>query len=110
MSAYNSYHPMRKQANRITELPSAFLKFLQENQKALRTKLQTMRKPGYLKNVVKDAVKNNIPEIIGGTIGLAGGAYMGNQAFNNSLPPVRALPNLDQSPYIETERPYGNMQ
>ena len=46
-------------------------------------------------------LRKHRPELLGGATGLAYGAYLGNQAFNNALPPVRELPHLDQANFIE---------
>ena len=107
MLAYYQYHPLTKQAG-ITDVPSALMTFVRQNTKSLQAKLRAMRQPGYFRNAIGTMAREYKPELIGGAIGIGGGAYIGNKAFNNSLPPVRTLPHLEQSPYLEVERPYGN--
>ena len=109
MLAFYQQHPLVKMAGWY-DIPSALASFLKNNGQMLRTKIQALRKPGSYTNLVKQTAKKYAPEITGGAMGIVPGAYMGNQAFNNSLPPVRTLPNLEQLPYIEVERPYGNNQ
>ena len=81
--------------------------FLRDNTARLNAKLKALRKPGALKTIAANIVKNKKPEIAGAVAGTAGGAYMGNQAYNNAIPSVRALPDIQPSPYIATEQPYG---
>jgi len=81
-------------------LPPAVTRFWSSNLKSLKTKLQAIRRPGYF----RDLICENRPEIAGALAGTVGGAYLGSQAFNNSLPPVRALPEIQQSPYIELQQ------
>ena len=90
---------MRKQAGAVN-LPPAVTSFWSNNLKSLKTKLQAIRRPGYF----RDLIRENRPEIAGALAGTVGGAYLGAQAFNNSLPPVRALPDIQQSPYIELQQ------
>ena len=97
MSAFRQHHPLAKQAAFSWEVPTALTSFLKHNTAQLRTKLRALRKPG----AVRRTVKNNIPEIAGAAAGIVPGAYLGNQAFANSLPPVRELPHLDQANFIE---------
>lgn len=44
---------------------------------------------------------NNIPEILAGAAGLAGGAYIGNKSYQNAVPPVKALPRLNHEPLVQ---------
>ena len=107
MLAFYQQHPFVKSAGWY-DIPPALTSFLKTNSDMLRTKLRAMSKPSYYTNLAKQTAKRYAPEITGGALGIVPGAYMGNQAFNNPLPPVRTLPNLEQLPYIEVERPYGN--
>jgi hypothetical protein len=107
MLAYYRQHPMVKAAG-LFDVPTALASFWKANTQALQSKLRSMRQPGYARGVVGRAASKFRPELIGGAAGIIPGVYMGNKAFNNSLPPVRTLPSLEQSPYIEVERPFGN--
>ena len=100
---YQQFHPLTKCAGKYG-IPNALTQFLSLNLQSLKNKLSKLRQPSFYKQLASD----NRGILIGGAAGLPIGAYMGNQAFNNSLPPVRALPDIQQSPLLEVEKPYGN--
>jgi len=103
MSAYSQFHPLAKQAS-MYEVPTKLVQFLSNNGRRLQQKLRALKKPGAYKNLAKQTYSTFKPEILGGAAGVVPGAVMGNEAFNNSLPPVRELPHVDQSPYIEADQ------
>lgn len=49
---------------------------------------------------VKQFARNNALGIAGAVTGTLGGAWLGNMAYRNAVPPVRALPQLEQEPYV----------
>ena len=83
MSMYLSQHPFTKRAAiHLAGIGSTISRYAT---------------PAYIRN----AVRSHIPEILAGTIGLAGGAYTGNKAYQNTIPPVKALPRLNHEPLVE---------
>ena len=48
----------------------------------------------------RNYAKNNPLKVAGAGIGLLGGAWLGNKAYNAQIPPVRSLPRLEQRPMI----------
>ena len=83
MSTYAEQHPLGKQA---AVTPAG-----------LGTALSRYITPMYMRN----AIRSRMPEIMAGAFGLAGGAYFGNMAHQNAVPPVRALPRLHHQPLVE---------
>ena len=107
MSAFCTFHPFTKQANNWFSAPTALMDFLKVNGQRLASKLRQIKQPEYLKTLAKNTFNTYKPQIIGGAAGILPGAYLGNEAFNNSLPPVRELPHIEQSNYIElAQQPY----
>lgn len=51
-------------------------------------------------NSARNYAKNNPLTVAGAGIGLLGGAWLGNKAYNAQIPPVRSLPRLEQRPMI----------
>lgn len=83
MSMYADQHPFTKQAA--------------INLAGISSTISRYAAPAYMRN----AIRSHIPEILAGTLGLAGGAYMGNKAYQNTIPPVKALPRLNHEPLVE---------
>lgn len=98
MIAYYNFHPLNKYAN-FKSIQTPLINFYKNSIKSLNDKIKNLKDPNYY----KDFIKNNAIEIAGGATGLIGGAYLGNKLYNNSLPPVRALPEIQQSPLLEVE-------
>lgn len=83
MTMYRKQHPFSKQAAfQFSGVRSAASQYLT---------------PSYIRN----SIMNNIPEILAGAAGLAGGAYIGNKSYQNAVPPVKALPRLNHEPLVQ---------
>lgn len=54
--------------------------------------------------------RNNAIGIAGVAAGAAGGAWLGNKAYNNAIPPVRELPGIEPRPQIGFWQPDQNWQ
>lgn len=85
MSMYASQHPMQKQSSVGTVFSN------------VRNVASKYTNPAYLRNTVMQ----NLPEILSGAAGLSGGAYIGNQIYQNTIPPVRSLPRLAHEQLID---------
>lgn len=44
--------------------------------------------------------RNNPAIVSGAGLGLVGGTWLGNKAYNAQIPPVRTLPRLEQRPMV----------
>lgn len=49
--------------------------------------------------------RNRALGIAGAAAGAAGGAWLGNKAYNNAIPPVKQLPGVEQLPNIPVWQP-----
>lgn len=49
----------------------------------------------------RNYAKNNPLTVAGAGLGLLGGAWLGNKAYEAQIPQVRALPRLEQRPMID---------
>jgi len=84
MSMYAEQHPLLKQA----ALPG------------VRALGKNIRSNTNLANL-RSTVMGKLPEILALSMGLTGGAYLGNKAYNNTIPPVKSLPRLNHEPLVE---------
>lgn len=89
MLAYYRFHPdFVKEAGSIrTHLSN----FWQNNFRSLKSRLVNLKNP----ETYRQWAKNNKWNLGIGAGAIAWGAYKGNQAYNNALPPVRMLPDMN---------------
>lgn len=71
----------------------------------LRNKIPNIKNLG---TQARQFARNNAIGIAGGAAGTAFGAWFGNQAYNNAIPPVRQLPGIEQQPQIGVWQPDKN--
>lgn len=63
-----------------------------------------------LKTQARQFARNNSLGIAGIAAGSVGGAWLGNKAYNNAIPPVRQLPGVEQQPRITVWQPDQDWQ
>lgn len=68
------------------------------------SKYGAMKRSGFAQTL-KSIIKNHPLGSAGIAIGLSSGAYLGNSAWNNTIPPVRQLPDFTPQPYVDANQP-----
>ena len=87
-SMYHRAYPMNKIA--AFPLPNVVGRFTALGRKLLNNAY----------NTTSNYIRNNPLEVAGAGVGLVGGAWLGNKAYNAQIPPVRSLPRFEQRPMI----------
>lgn len=103
MLAYYKQHPGARGGLVKKATSNALARFFL----GLRKQIPNMRSLGAH---TRQFARNNVSGIAGVAAGAAGGAWLGNKAYNNAIPPVRQLPGLEQQPQIGVWQPNQNWQ
>lgn len=93
MLAYYKHHPGARGGLVKKATSSALARFFL----GFRKQIPSMKN---LDTQARQFARKNAIGLSGVAAGTIGGAWLGNKAYNNAIPPVRMLPGVEQQPQI----------